>query len=408
VLLEVSFLLGILGLVTLLYRHRRAQLKAERALHRSRKQYESVIENVEEAIFQLDRTGRWTFLNPAWTDITGYAVDYSLGQPYDALVHPDDRDTLVDTIDLLLNGEQKRGRCQVRFEEPEGHVHWVEVRAQALREEEGTLAGITGLLVDIHERKRYEAQLIKARQQAEAARKRAKEMSQLKTVFLANMGHELRTPLTSILGFERSLQDKLPESYRDLVQLILTSGERLKRTFDSVLSLAQIEGDAVQLEWNPESVGPLVDDILSFFRSQAEQEDVALQLDASEEPVYARLDSRAFDRVLSNLVSNALKFTEEGHVYVQAQQEEEHIVITVEDTGIGISEAFLPEAFDEFKQESGGRAQNYEGSGIGLTIAKRLMDRMGGEITIESEKDVGMTVTLRFPSVEDPVVGSDG
>ncbi len=403
VLLEVLLLCGILGLLTLLYRHRRAQREAERALYRSRKQYESVVENVEEAIFQLDREGRWSFLNPAWTDITGYAVDHSLGRSYDAFVHPDDREALTETIDSLLDGEQERGHCQVRFEEPEGHAHWVEVRAQPLREEDGTFAGLTGLLVDIHERKQYEAQLIEAREQAEAARQRAEEMSRLKTVFLANMGHELRTPLTSILGFARSLQDELPEPYRDLLQPIRTSAQRLKRTFDSVLSLAQIEGDALQLVREPEEVGPLVKEILSFFRSEAEQEDIALHLDTPDDPVYAELDSRAFDRVLSNLASNALKFTHDGHVLVQVREEEGHVVITVEDTGIGISEDFLPEVFDEFKQESGGRTRRFEGSGIGLTIAKRLVDRMDGQITIDSEKGTGTTVTLRFPAIDVPV-----
>jgi len=405
--IEVTLLLGILGLLALLYRHRRAQREAERALYRSRKQYESVVENVDEAIFQLDREGQWSFLNPAWTDITGYAVEYGLDRPYDAFVHPDDREDLTATIEPLLEGEQERGRCQVRFEEPEGHAHWVEVRAQVLREENGTFVGITGLLVDIHERKQYERQLIEARKQAEEARQRAEEMNELKTVFLANMGHELRTPLTSILGFGRSLQDELPEPYHDLVQPILTSGQRLKRTFDSVLSLAQIEGDAVQLDREPESVGPLVEEILSFYRSRAEQEGIDLRLEKPAAPVYAQLDSRAFDRVLSNLLSNALKFTEEGRVQVRVREEGGQVVIEVEDTGVGISESFLPEVFEEFKQESGGRTRRYEGSGIGLTIAKRLVDRMGGTIHVESEKGVGTTVTLRFPTVEVPVAEAE-
>ncbi len=396
-LIEGLIVLGLLGLLGLLYRHRRAQREAERALYRSRKQYESVVENVEEAIFQLDREGRWSFLNPAWTDITSHAVDDSLDRPYDAFVHPDDRDTLADTLEPLLEGDRERGRCQVRFEEPGGDARWVEVRAQLLREEDGTFTGITGLLVDVHERKEYEEQLIEARQRAE-------EMSELKTVFLANMGHELRTPLTSILGFARSLRDELPEPYHDLIQPILTSGRRLNRTFDSVLSLAQIEGNALQLDRELEAVGPLAAEVLSFFRNEAEQEDIALRLDTPDDPVYARLDLRAFDRVLSNLVSNALKFTEEGHVHVRVREEGEHVVITVEDTGIGISENFLPNVFDEFKQESGGRTRNYEGSGIGLTIAKHLVERMEGQITVESEKRSGTTVTLRFPAVETSAV----
>lgn len=228
-------------------------------------------------------------------------------------------------------------------------------------------------------------------------------MNRLKTVFLANMGHELRTPLTSILGFARSLQDELPEPYHDLLQPIRTSGRRLKRTFDSVLSLAQIEGGALQLVRESEEVGPLVNEILSFFRSEAEQEGVALRLDTPDDPVYAELDSRAFDRVLSNLLSNALKFTDDGYVLVQVRGEEGHVAITVEDTEIGISEDVLPEAFDEFKQESGGRTRRFQGSGIGLTIAKRLVDQMDGEITIDSEKGTGTTVRLRFPAIDVPV-----
>jgi PAS domain S-box-containing protein len=396
------FLLGLLGLLGLLYRQRRAQHEAERALYRSRKQYESVVENVEEAIFQLDREGHWTFLNPAWTEITGYAVDHSLGRPYHEFIHPEDQSTLADTIDALLAGEQERGRCQVRFEEPEGHAHWVEVRAQLLREEDGEVVGLTGLLVDIHERKQYEAQLIEAKERAEAARERAEEMNQLKTVFLANMGHELRTPLTSILGFARSLRDELPEPYPDLVRPILRSGQRLKRTFDSVLSLAQIEGDVLNLDREPVEVNELVGETLPFFRNRADQENLPLHFEESTEPVYAALDARAFDRVLSNLLSNALKFTEEGEVTVRVRRDNEQVVIQVEDTGIGISDSFQQEVFDEFKQESEGLTRSYEGSGLGLTIAKRLVEQMDGTIEVDSEKEVGTTVTLRFEAVEEP------
>jgi PAS domain S-box-containing protein len=383
------FGVGLLVLLGMFLRNWRARQRAEQALYRSRAQYELVVENVDEAIFQTDADGQWTFLNPAWTDITGYAVEDSIGRSCFDFVLPDDRETLESTFHDLLDDGTEHAQCQVRLREASGPAHWVEFRAQRLNGH-GASPGITGIIVDIQDQKEYEQRLIEAKEEAE-------EMNRLKTVFLANMSHELRTPLTSILGFARTLSQELPDSYEDLVAPIETSGRRLKRTFDSVLSLAELEHDAVELNLHPVDVPKETKETASLFRSETAQTDLTLEIDVPEHAIHAPLDRDAYERVLSNLVSNAIKFTPEGRVLVRVREQDDEVMIDVSDTGIGIDESFLPDIFDEFKQESDGRTRGYQGTGLGLTIVKRLVTRMNGTICVDSEKGQGSTFRIRFP-----------
>ncbi|WP_022835842.1 PAS domain S-box protein [Salisaeta longa] len=237
---------------------------------------------------------------------------------------------------------------------------------------------------------RYEKQLIRAKETAET-------MNRLKTTFLANMSHEIRTPLTSIIGFSEVIGDD-PSAAATYAPVIHRSGRRLLRTLNSVLDFAQLEAGAFTHAPVALNVTALAEQVLDDFRPDARHKNLTLSL-VAEGPVEARLDERALERVLVNLIANAIKFTPEGSVTVSVTTPDDaHVSIAVRDTGVGIDPSFLPDVFNEFQQESSGNTRQFEGSGLGLTITKRLVELMGGTIAVESTKGQGATFTVTLPT----------
>ena len=231
-----------------------------------------------------------------------------------------------------------------------------------------------------------------------AARDEAQEASRLKSAFLANMSHEIRTPLTSILGFAEMLADMdLGETPGHFADVIHGSGQRLLDTLNSVLDLSKLEAGMMNLTCEPVDVQDLAASVAVSFEAHAASENVALTTDLAPS-VMLHTDAAAFQRVLTNLVSNAIKFTPSGgRVTVTLSCTAETVTLSVADTGIGIDDNFLPHVFDAFRQESSGNARQFEGSGLGLAITARLVDLMDGTIDVESAKGEGTTFTVAWP-----------
>ncbi len=239
-------------------------------------------------------------------------------------------------------------------------------------------------------------------EQLVAERDRAEEIARLKSEFLANMSHEIRTPLTGIIGFASVLASEVPEPHREFAALIEQGGHRLLEVLNSVLDLAKLDAHQVELDLQRLHVASVVREILPLFRPLAEQKKITLSLEEEEgsETGYALLDRGAFVRILQNLVGNALKFTNKGRVTVEVWADEQRVNVNVRDTGIGMDQSFIPHLFEEFKQESSGVTKTQEGSGLGLSITRRLVDLMNGTIRVESKKGEGSTFMVSFPRVE--------
>jgi len=293
----------------------------------------------------------------------------------------------------------------------------VRVLFNSIRSEAGDVLGGVGIVEDITERRRYEQELIRARDEAET-------MNRLKSAFLANMSHEIRTPLTAIIGFADILTDELPVSHRRIPQLIEQSGKRLLDTLNSVLDLSMLESGEMELNRALIDVAQHVEDHVDLMHPLSDNKGLDLDVARPDRPCYARLDEGALDRILSNLIGNAIKFTDEGHVTVTVRQVllpraaeapkqvdrpretdmvglRAGVAIQVSDTGVGISEEFLPHLFDVFKQESAGLKRTHEGSGLGLAITKHLVDELDGTIEVSSQKNEGSTFVVTFPAVHD-------
>lgn len=255
---------------------------------------------------------------------------------------------------------------------------------------------VTSLLIsarEVTERKQHERALVEAKERAE-------EASRLKSAMLANMSHEIRTPLTSISGFSELLSERLEGEAAQFNERIRRSSRRLMKTLNSVLELSRLEAgrDAFVCESLP--LRRVAKETVELLRPQAEEKGVVLKTDLLE-AAEGRWNESAVNRIAENLIENAVKFTPaEGQVEVRVRTEGADAVLEVEDTGIGISEAAQDEIFKAFKQESEGLRREYEGSGLGLSIVERLVDRMQGTIEVHSEKGEGSRFVVRLPRGE--------
>jgi signal transduction histidine kinase len=229
----------------------------------------------------------------------------------------------------------------------------------------------------------------------------AQAANQLKSALLANMSHEVRTPLTSILGFAEMIAKAEADNPQALATRIHDSGERLLDTLNAVLQVSRIESGTVELDPQRLDVVSVVTNCVDAIETNAQERGVRLSVDHPEAPVPVYLDPDALRHIVDALVHNAVEFSEEGDwARVTVGAEGDRLVLTVEDTGIGMSEAFLDEVFEAFQQESVGQARTHEGTGLGLTVAHRLVSLLGGSIEVESEKGEGTRIVVRLPRHE--------
>src|SRR5690606_20770771 len=200
-----------------------------------------------------------------------------------------------------------------------------------------------------------------------------------------------------ILGFSSVLEEEGEGEQRELAHAIHRSGQRLLDTVNGLLDMAKLKANLLELRPARLDVAEVATDVLAMLRPIAEERGLYLRLMPEGLSVPAVTDQYALERILINLVSNALKFTEEGGVTVLLDADDDEIRITVRDTGIGMDAAFIPHLFDAFKQESSGYSRSHEGSGLGLTIVKRVVELLGGHIGVESRPGEGSLFEVTLP-----------
>ena len=223
--------------------------------------------------------------------------------------------------------------------------------------------------------------------------------------YLSNMGHEMRTQLTGILGFAEVLEEELTGRQKETARLVRRSGQRLLHTVNEILMLSRLEAGGVKLHPQEVDVTAEIAEEVQLLLRWAEEKGLGLHVRQPATSVTARIDPGAFRRVLENLVSNAIKYTEQGTVEIGVKADAERLYLTVRDTGIGISPEFMPHLFEEFTREATGVAGRQEGTGLGLAITKRLVEMMHGEIHVESEPGKGTRFLVVFPLHEEDSTG---
>jgi len=369
----------------------------EAALSESEEKYRSLFEQSKDAIYISDRNGEIVDINQAMLDLFGYEREELVNKGTAAIqlfVRPIDRDKFQKEIEETGNVRNFEAVMKTKGGTELTCLDTATVRLS----ENGEILGYQGLIRDITTHKRHEAELIRARKEAE-------EMSRLKSTIVMNISHEIRTPLTAIMGFASILTDEMPPEYRELLGHIEDNSQRLLHLLNSILNLSELESGTVEMKLESVNVVEEVRSNVAFLRSLADEKDLTLHFESSEPEIYVILDRSCLSSILNNLVSNAVKFTEKGTVSVFVDiSKSDRVLITVNDSGIGISKEFLPRLFDEYRQESVGTDRVHQGLGLGLFITKRFVELMHGEIDVQSEKGKGTLASVSFPR---DVVGPD-
>ncbi|HEV2953940.1 MAG TPA: response regulator, partial [Candidatus Dormibacteraeota bacterium] len=227
--------------------------------------------------------------------------------------------------------------------------------------------------------------------------------SRHKSEFLANMSHELRTPLSAIIGFSELLLDGVDEdlsgSQREDVLQIHSSGKSLLNLINDILDLSKIEAGKMTMDQGPVAIGPMVDRVMVAVRPLAEAKDLEIVADFGTRPLVAWADELRTRQVLTNLVSNAIKFTSQGRITIHCRELEGVMEMSVVDTGIGISEDAQARIFDEFSQADGSTTRRFGGTGLGLAICRRLVNLQGGTLGVESTVGVGSRFWFTIPQM---------
>ncbi|MBO6575101.1 MAG: hypothetical protein JJ896_06790 [Rhodothermales bacterium] len=314
--------------------------------------------------------------------------------PRDVLGHP--RKPAGDAViyGLAEGAEPIPSRLRVPLEVDGANLGLLDLGAPTARafdaDAEAIAHEVADMLALALRQRRYERELVRAKERAEKS-------EQLQNALLTNMSHEVRTPLAGIMGIASVLQEEVGGDLREMANMIEISGERLFNTLDSVIDLAQIESDVLTFEAVPFDVVACAREVASVFERAATAKGLVFSVDADEDEVPVFADEGWTRRVLHCLVDNAVKFTESGSIRLIVSATRQATMIRVHDTGIGISPGFQPAAFDAFQQESSGMDRTHEGSGLGLALADRLTNLMGGTLTVESSQGIGSTFTLLLP-----------
>ena len=324
------------------------------------------------------------------------AVELDL-ERWSRIVDPEDAKTVIAALQAAVYGRSTyNGEFRVRL--ADGTLRWLSGIGRAYYDGAGDPLRMIGLNFDITERKSVEASLLDAKAEAERARETAERASTAKSDFLASMSHEIRTPLNSIIGYTDLLMEDVDHGspFRRKLEVIQESGSALLTVVNDILDFSKIEAGQVDLV--PESFSPraLVGNVLSMLAGQARRKSVAITKYMSlNVPDFVFGDESRIRQILLNLVTNAVKFTDAGHIAINVDRgprkpgSVETILFSVRDTGIGISLDQQRRLFQRFSQVDGSISRKYGGSGLGLAICKQLVGIMGGEIGVESREGDG-------------------
>ncbi len=362
---------------------------AELELQQSELKYRSAVENIAEPVFQIDREGKFTFLNPAWMVMTGFTVEESIGKLYTEFVHPDDRKFDMEQFQLVNRQECEFTKHQIRYLTKNGGYRWVEVYAQAMRTPKLRVQGVTGTITDISEQRNKEQNLIKAKEQAE-------DIALAKQNFLSMMSHEIRTPMNAVIGITHLLLQEDPR--RDQLEnlnILKFSADNLLVLINDILDYSKIDAGKITLEEVEFKLRDLVISIEQSMLHKAQEKNIDLDLEFDEalaENVIG--DPVRISQILNNLVSNAIKFTNRGLVRIEVKVSEsteqyEDIEFSVSDTGIGIPTDKMEYIFESFTQASSDTTRKFGGTGLGLAITKRLLEMQGSQIQVNSVEGLG-------------------
>ncbi len=384
-----------------LLKAQRRKATAEGALKDSEDRFSLALQGTQDGIYDWDIDKNEVFYSSRYFSMLGYEDKNQYGTPDDfkKIVHPDDLKGVWNHVERYLSGEISEYVCEFRLKHSNGQWMWVQSRAKALFNNEGTPYRMVGAHTDITYLKHEQEKL-------EYEKDKAEEANKAKGEFLAHMSHEIRTPLTAISGiaeiFSKNLSD-FSEKHQKLVTTLGASSSSLKDIVNDVLDFSKIESGDIEIEDRMFLLEELFVEVTSMMSVKAVQENINFIFDDTKtKNVQFYGDKARLRQILVNLIGNSLKFTEAGGLVkiiseLQYINDEQHLRVSVSDTGIGIKPKDFDLIFDRFKQSDASVSRKYGGTGLGLPISKNLAKLMGGDIYLSSQYGDGSTFSVILP-----------
>lgn len=359
----------------------------------------SLLDSIPDIIFYKDTKGVYLGCNPQFAEVVGKTKNEIIGKTDYNLFDKEIADFFRHHDNKMLE-EKIPQQNEEWISYPDGRKKLIDTLKTPYRRANGSLIGVLGISRDITERKKAEEEILKAKAEAENA-------NRAKSEFLSRMSHELRTPMNSILGFAQLLEmGSLDQMQKKGVKHILNSGKHLLALINEVLDISRIEAGRISLNFEPIRANDIIIEIMDIVSHSANQRQISLVMQSSpSNQLFIKADKQRLKQVLLNLFNNAIKYnTDRGSVTVQTRitrpkdPETDMLTISITDTGHGISEQNLLKIFIPFER-IGAEKTITEGTGLGLSVVKRLMEAMNGGIRVESTEGVGSTFSIDFPMI---------
>lgn len=370
-------------------------MKEKKLAERKILQLLRAVEQSPTAKIITDVEGNIEYVNPKFVELSGYSAEEVVGKNPRILksgeMKSEDYKMLWNTISA---GKTWKG--DVHNRKKNGDLYWVSASISPIKLEDGTIINYVCNQEDITDKKRFLAEL-------EIAKKLAEDSSQMKSHLLENLSHEFRTPLNGILGFSDIIEGEAENAdMKDLARGIHKSGKRLLDTLTAILDLSQVDKEKNLIKLKHLNISSLINPITQEYSPIAVQRGLDFQININVGSYTVIADERFLTKSLSYIVDNAIKFTRNGKINVEVFPIEKEglrfIQFDITDTGIGLSKENQSIIFKEFKQLSEGLGRGYEGIGIGLSLAKRMVEYLNGEITVKSEWGAGSTFSIIIPA----------
>jgi PAS domain S-box-containing protein len=372
------------------------------------KKYLDII-NQHIIISTTDPRGIITYANDAFCKISGYTLDELIGQSHNIVRHPDMPQSCFRTLwETIKSGQEWRGKIKNRTKE--GDYYWVDAVIKPHFNNDGQIDSYNTIRIDItdkiklEELTHYQEEVIQKQINiANEERDKAKEYAKAKGDFLANMSHEIRTPLNAIVGFIEILKEEVAEEkLLDYVHTIDRSSQTLLQIIEDILDFSKIESGKLAIEkifFNPYEEFKVITEL---FAGKCQQKNIQLHVHIDTSlPINIKSDALRLKQVISNLISNAVKFTDsEKNIFVRIEFNESRLLVSVKDEGKGIAEDKLEHIFEEFSQEDASTTRKYGGTGLGLAISSRLVQLLGGQLEVSSELQKGSIFYFSIPLSE--------
>ena len=372
--------------------------KTELALIESEERYRGLYENASVGIFSATIDFEFIMANPAMTKILGYKNFESMRNNIAQnkfFCKAEDWDYIKKV--LRATGEI-RGYETKLFRKDKSELVAL-LNAKALKNKFRQINYFEGIIEDISERKEAEKAIILAKEEAEKS-------NQLKSEFLAQMSHEIRTPINTVLSFSGLIADELddimPEDLKPSFGIISHAGKRIIRTIDLILNMAEIQtGTYKPLMKEINLYDDILYNIYLEYLSQAKEKELSLRINNNTENSTIIGDEYTVGQIFDNLINNAIKYTHRGKIdIVVGRKKDKKLYIDIKDTGIGISQDYLPNLFEAFSQEDQGYTRRFEGNGLGLAVVKKYCELNEAEVFVKSKKGTGSTFRVEFEPVD--------